>query len=340
MPELTLGGKSLLRTPTYRAILLCATFLIFSGAAAQGQQAKHKTERFRVKGFLQTRLTNVGGSSGNKSATQLQATRLRPTMTYDFDAHFRANAQINLTTRGRPLWSVTGRDVYLEYHNTGFAIRAGQSKVPFGYEIYQEGDEIRAALERARVLSVLFPDEREFGLFFSSTAKNSRGPVYAAAATNGEAINTRETGVGKNFSLRAVFPLQRNQTIGASLYTGASHAVGGASRVKQAFGVEYRGHYRQWSAQFEYLWGRQGGSNLNGGYGQAVYAARRSGNVFVRHDIFDPNTSVGNDMWNRTSIGWYKDFGLLRATAEYDIAKNERTPTGDNTFGIQIQLRY
>jgi hypothetical protein len=66
------------------------------------------------------------------------------------------------------------------------------------------------------------------------------------------------------------------------------------------------------------------------------------GNVFVRHDWFDPNAeSAAQDYWRRTALGWYKDFTRnVRITAEYDIVANSLTKTHDNTYGLQVQTRF
>jgi hypothetical protein len=314
---------------------------------AQSLSAKNGG-RFLVGGYTEIRFTNIGSAAGDRAAnnvTDFQVTRFRPRFNYQMDPHFLASLQLNASTRSGAAASVNTRDAYLEYDNTGFYARTGQQKIPYGYEVFREGDEPRPALERARVFSLLFPDERDIGFTVANAPKNPRTPVVSLGVVNGDGINRIDGDKQKSFAANAIVPLGSHNVIGGSVYTGTTTAtVGGklVSQVKTAYGVEHRLNSGRLSTQIEYLWGRAFGADLNGGLGQIAYNTGQRGNLFVRQDVFDPNENAAHDYWSRTSIGWFKDFTRqFRLTGEYDFVTNRLlSHPHPNTFGIEMQGNF
>jgi hypothetical protein len=305
--------------------------------------------RLTVSGYAETRFTDIGSATGDRTAknvTDFQVARFRPRLTYLMDPkHFQAALQLNASTRSGAAASVNTRDAYLEYDNTGFYARMGQQKIPYGYEVFREGDEVRPALERARVFGVLFPDERDLGFTVASVPKSARSPVVSLGVVNGDGINKIDGDKQKSVAANIIVPLGSHHVLGGSVYTGATTAtVGGKliSQVKNAYGVEHRLNLGRLSTQAEYLWGRAFGADVNGGYGQIGYNTGQRGNLFVRYDVFDPHDNAPRDYWARTSIGWYKDFTRqFRLTGEYDLVTNRLLPHAHpNTFGVELQGNF
>src|SRR4051794_34072512 len=128
--------------------------------------------RLTFGGFAQLRITNIGSQNGNRTPNtnfDFQVARFRPRLIYTFDPHWSAEVDINGTTRQDPgsndaaVASFSPRDMYAQWQNAGIQGRIGQSKIPFGYEVYLEGDPVRVEMERARILTTLYPDERDVG---------------------------------------------------------------------------------------------------------------------------------------------------------------------------------
>lgn len=304
--------------------------------------------RVQISGYTEIRFTNIGSAAGDRTAnnaTDFQVARFRPRINYLMDNHFLASLQLNASTRSGAAASVNTRDAYLEYDNKGYYLRAGQQKIPYGYEVFREGDEPRPALERARVFSLLFPDERDIGFTLANVPKNARTPTIALGVVNGDGINRSDADKPKSVAGNAILPLGRHNVVGGSFYTGTTTTtVGGntVSRVKRAYGVEHRLNSGRLSTQLEYLWGRAFGADVNGGLGQIAYNTGQVGNFFVRHDLFDPNEDAPKDYWKRTGIGWYKDFTRqFRLTGEYDFVTNRLLrKSRQNTFGIEVQGNF
>jgi hypothetical protein len=310
-----------------------------------------KGTRVLLSGFAQLRMTNIGNSDSDRVRTKnnndldFQVTRFRPKITFLMDDHWSAVAQLNVSTRGGGTTgtqaNVNARDAYIRYGNDGYFIQAGQQKLPFGYEVYREGDEVRGPLERARVFSRFFPDERDIGVVVGTAPKNTRATTFHVAVVNGDGINRSDGDPDKSIVGKVEVPVGKHMVFGASGYTGtATFASGGT--VKQAIGVEHRLNLGRFSTQLEYLWGHQFGTDQNGGFGQAAYNTGKFGNFFARYDVYDPNEDAAHDYWSRTSLGWFKDFTKqIRLTAEYDIVRNKLTPTSnDNVWGIQVQANF
>jgi hypothetical protein len=308
--------------------------------------------KLQFSGFAEMRMTNLGNPLGDRirnGELDFQVTRFRPRFIYTMDPHFQAELQFNASTRSAGATSTNARDAYLEYHNAGYWLRFGQQKIPFGYQVFREGDEARAALERARIFGVLFPDERDIGFVASTRSHNPHAAVFSIGVVDGDGVNRSDGDPDKSAAARVEAPVGRHQVVGASLYTGTGTTARPApqqnefrSRDRQAVGVEHRLELGHFSTQLEYVWARAFGADLNGGYGQLLYNTGRSGNVFVRYDLFEPNTHASGDLWHRTGFGWYRDFTRqFRLTAEYDWVHNELTKTtNDHTFGVELQSNF
>ena len=210
-------------------------------------------------------------------------------------------------------------------------------------------------MERARILTVFFPNERDLGVFFGSARQgacpaNPLAPSYVVALLNGDGIDKYYGDVGKSACMRITEPLSLSQNVGLSVFSGRSRLVTGFERVKQALGLEYQGGFlqRRLRAQAEFLWGRAYGEDQYGGYGQIEYDLRRPCTLFVRHDIDDPNTHAAGETWNRTSVGVYRELrqrghvmDSWRVTGEYDFVSNAALPRqGNDTFAVQLQWNH
>lgn len=306
------------------------------------------TSKLQVGGFAQFRLTNQASSAGDRNLngnTSFEINRARPRLIYNFDKYWEVDLQLNLFTRSAGAkTSLDSRDMFVEYHNAGYRARFGQQKIPFGYQTYLEGDEDRIAFDRARIFAVNLPDERDQGVVVSTNPSNPRAVKFAAGILNGNGINRDDNNRDKDIAGTVKVPLGAHNTIGASLYNGSfTPTTGGFSNLKQLAGVEHQGYYGRFTTQLEYAWGKALGHEVNGGYAYVQYYLGNVGNIFLRHDIYDPAAdSLTPDYWKRTSVGWSKDFNKnVRLTAEYDFITNSAThQKEDDTLGFQVSTRF
>jgi hypothetical protein len=307
--------------------------------------------KLQFSGFAETRITNIGTQQGDRVKNgdlDFQVTRFRPRFVFTADDHISADLQLNASTRSAGATFVNVRDAYLTYQNDGWYTRFGQGKIPYGYQTFRQGDEVAQTLERARVFTTLFPDERDIGLVVGTRSKNPRAASFHVGVVSGDGINHSDGDGAKSVVGKIEVPIGRPHILGMSFYTGTSTTPdatlpqGVRSQVKRAFGPEYRLTLGRLTGAAEYLWGRAFAADVNGGYGLLSYNTGRIGNFFIRHDLFDPDEDAADDYWSRTGIGWFKDFTKqFRLTAEYDFVRNKKTNlSSDNTFGIEAQLNF
>jgi phosphate-selective porin len=107
--------------------------------------------------------------------------------------------------------------------NKEVRIRAGQSKVPFGFENLQSSQQ-RLALDRADGLNTAAPNERDIGFFLYYTPtetkklfrslldKNLKGSgdygMLGIGVYNGQTMNVSEANDGKHVVLHATYPFE------------------------------------------------------------------------------------------------------------------------------------
>ncbi len=134
------------------------------------------------------------------------------------------------------------RDLYADIYfdkDKEFRVRAGQSKIPYGFENLQSSQN-RLALDRADAINTCCKDERDIGLFFYYTPKemrhlfrdlvknNLKGSgdygMVAFGVYNGQGANRIELNKGTHLVARFTYPyvFENGQVVEASVqgYTG------------------------------------------------------------------------------------------------------------------------
>ncbi len=299
-----------------------------------------------VAGFMTWRITNIGSANGNRAPTMIdfQATRVRPKLIFTLDRHWSAELDINGTSRSTSSASFTARDMFVQYQNYGYQARLGQAKIPYGYEVYLEGDTERVELERARIFAQLFPDERDLGAFIRTVPQTKNATWVAAGVYNGNGINRMDNNDAKNVAATLKVPIGDHHVVGFSGTYGTfrpGNNVGAINRtrIRELYGAEYRFTSGRFAVKSEIAAGKDQGDPIWGGYGGGRYYTGVLGGMFFRYDVFDPDRDAADNMWRRAAFGWYKDFTPnVRMTAEYDYVTNPATGSND-TYALQVQVK-
>ena len=232
---------------------LLAALAILSAAAPAAaqdrQEAKHETkqepkqheapwyERVQIRGYGQVRYNRIGATNPHLRNTQADRSIGEP------GGIFLRRARIALTAE--PVWFLTIylqpdfasaiedtlntqvlRDWYADVffdREKQFRLRAGQSRVPFGWELLQSSQQ-RLTLDRSDPLNSAFINERDIGVHLAYTPHAMR-EVYRRLANprdkgtgdyglatvgliNGQALNTRERNDNKHFVARLAVPIE------------------------------------------------------------------------------------------------------------------------------------
>jgi hypothetical protein len=201
-------------------------------------------------------------------------------------------------------------DIFLPFlsKDKEFRIRAGQSKVPFGFENLQSSQQ-RLPFDRADGLNSAVNGERDIGFFFYYTPADTRKlfrrlietglkgsgdyGVLGVGVYNGQTLNVTEGNDNKHVVLHATYPFElpygQVVQVGADAYRGLVNTAAGAGIARPDGGnindERIAAHFvlypQPFGFQAEWNWGRgpelnatqtalQEGS-IQGGYVQGMY---------------------------------------------------------------------
>ncbi len=204
-------------------------------------------------------------------------------------------------------------DIFLPFlsKDKEFRIRAGQSKVPFGFENLQSSQQ-RLALDRVDGLNSAVNGERDIGFFFYYTPAETRKVfrslidkglkgsgdygVLGVGVYNGQTLNVTEANDNKHVVLHATYPFELPYgqiiQVGADAYrgvvnvttapgTGLATTAGNVNILDERIGAHFVLYPQPFGFQAEWNWGRGPELNaarnavqegyLQGGYVQAMY---------------------------------------------------------------------
>lgn len=209
-------------------------------------------ERIHVRGYAQLRYNRLGASNpdlkneqadkslGDAGGFYIRRARLvlsgdpASFLSFYLQPEFASAFQDGLNFAQMRDWYT---DVFLDARKE-FRIRAGQSKVPYGFELMQSSQN-RAPFDRSDGLNSAFQNERDVGVYFhyapdsihrrfrhlvDSGLKGSGDyGLVAVGVINGQPVNTRERNDNKHFVAHLSVPFDVGSQvveIGAGGYTG------------------------------------------------------------------------------------------------------------------------
>jgi len=193
--------------------------------------------------------------------------------------------------------------------NKELRIRAGQSKVPYGFEILQSSQQ-RLALDRTDAINTAAPNERDLGFFLYYTPTDTRKVfrslidkglkgsgdygVLGVGVYNGQGMNNSELNDNKYVVLHSTYPFElpygQIVQVGVDAYRGTFNvgptsagitAINGGNINDERIGTHFVLFPQPFGFQAEWNWGRGPQLNaartqveenyLQGGYVQAMY---------------------------------------------------------------------
>ena len=297
-------------------------------AIAQSERATTERwyEKISIRGYTQMRynyitddrqLVDVNDSSvGNNKGFLLRRARI----VISGDVHERVSLYLQ-TDFGASPPGTTGtsnnqnfaqlRDLYADIFLTKdkeFRIRAGISKVPFGFEVLQSSQN-RLALDRTDAINTAAPNERDTGFFLYYTPTDTRKVfrslvdkglkgsgdygIVGVGVYNGQSLNVSETNDNKHVVLHATYPFElpygQVVQVGVDAFRGivtvpVANGVAipdGGNIRDERIGTHFILYPQPFGIQAEWNWGRGPELNaartrveegsLQGGYVQAMY---------------------------------------------------------------------
>ena len=283
-------------------------------------------EKISIRGYTQLRynyitddkklISDNDGSIGNNKGFLVRRARLvisgdlHERVSLYMQTEFAQGTPTNGTTLNNQNFAQL-RDLYADVFLTKdkeFRIRAGISKVPFGFENLQSSQQ-RLALDRTDAINSAAPNERDTGfflyytpvetrkLFRSLVEKGLKGSgdygMLGIGVYNGQTLNVSEANDNKHVVLHSTYPFElpygQIVQVGVDAYRGAVNVPvaggvtvpNGGNILDERIGAHFVLYPQPFGLQAEWNWGRGPELNatgtavreadLQGGYVQAMY---------------------------------------------------------------------
>lgn len=240
------------------------------GAPAAGTEAgKAWYERLHLRGYTQLRYNQIGASNPHLKSDQGDKSvggdggiffrRMRLIIFGDLAPFMSVYLQPDFASAiGEQLNVAIVRDWYTDIFldaKREFRIRAGQSKVPYGFELMQSSQN-RLPFDRSDALNSAFVNERDIGAHFQFAPESVRARfkhlvddglkgsgdygLVSVGFINGQPLNTKERNTNKHFVARVAYPFDiGSQTLELATggYTGLfvptkGEGFGGAKEIR------------------------------------------------------------------------------------------------------------
>jgi len=291
-------------------------------AITQGRAATEKWyEKISIRGYTQLRYNSItddrklvspyDSSVGNNKGFLLR--RARITISGDVNEWVSLYLQTDFgSTAGTGNNNFAQlRDLYADIFlvkDHEWRIRAGQSKVPYGFETLQSSQQ-RLALDRTDGINTGAPNERDIGFFLYYTPTETRKVfkrlietglkgsgdygVLGIGVYNGQTMNVSEVNDNKHIVLHATYPFElpygQIVQVGVDAYRGLINVpvangvtiADGGNINDERVGAHFVLYPQPFGIQTEWNWGRGPElnaartavveSSLQGGYVQAMY---------------------------------------------------------------------
>ena len=294
--------------------------------------------RLRIQGYVQAQY------SDNQTLSTFAVRRGRINFQYQLAPTSRIVIQPDLSSAG----GVALRDAYVELTEPWTAwkntLTAGQFKVPFGFEVRQSSRD-REMPERTRVITTLFPGERDRGAMLSGAGFGDRF-TYRVGVLNGNGIPAaNDADDEKDIAGRVGYSFGPVD-IGASAYSGTSR-IANVEQDKERIGFDV-----QWitpvpglGIRAEYIEGEQpnaaGARDVEGWYVYAVQNIGTRHQFVLRYDTFDPNADTRNDAVDTVGGSYIFHWDAnLKAMFAYERPKNEVNDPDDNILTVRLQYAF
>jgi hypothetical protein len=306
-------------------------------APAAKTDRKPPAQKVRFSGYTQARYETVEGG--------------HPDNAFDVRrARFKFDAQPTERTRARIQVDAAGaafrlRDGYIDYligHD--WFVRAGQAKVPIGYELLESPTKL-IALERHPLLDELFPSQRDRGVWLWREP-SGRGTRVGLALYNGNGPDRPDNNGGKNVAAQVDVPLGDARagvsgTVGTFRDEGKTgDAADDLTADRNLVALHYVLPPSPWGIQAEWFTGENAGHGTAGWYVQGAYRLDRCpGMPFLRYDWYNPTLGVPGDDFTRFSVGYAHDLNsAAKLTLQFDDVRDG--PMDADRFGLQLQTIY
>ena len=317
------------------------------------------TDTVKVSGYGQTRFQWYPDAGPGEADNELLVRRARVKVTAKPVERMESQFEIDL---GQGEATVT--DAWLQYDLDPagqWRLRAGQQRVPFGFEVPQPTQSV-LPLELSAMGRTMLPGSRDTGAvaywtgagdreLFETARKEQFGTGdygnIAVGVLNGQGLNEPEVNDNKHVVLRLTDPFmlgKRYAEGGVSYWTGEFYSATAATEFDdELLGLHFYLPPSPLGVQAEYYAGETEGANIDGFYGMGLWRPSDKGVAFARFDQYNgprKGRGLGNAFDRHSWSLGYAHFlnPNTKVTVEYDLV--DTAAGDDDLFGTQLQLAF
>lgn len=248
-------------------------------------------------------------------------------------------------------------DAYVDVKLFDFLkITIGQAKIPFSLENLIAANNMEA-IDRSQVVEALVSRSkdvignqlgRDIGIQLGGGLikyKNRYLFDYGIGVFNGSGIDVEDKNENKDVIGRLVLHPLKGIGLGGSFYTSKGNygTPTPTNQDRSRYGVELACEYESFTFKSEYISGKDGTINRNGGYAQiGYYIIPQKFQIIVKYDVYDPNTSSSNVLSSNYIIGGTCNFNSWsKIQACYTFNNTQGASVVHNNLGvIQYQISF
>ena len=329
-------------------VLVVALLLAIAGSA---YTATDSQPTFKFSGYAQLRY-----SGAEREVPDAFAVRsIRPTFSGELGTPLPASYMLQLEAAGSSGSHPKVTDAFMDLRPEGWKLRAGQFKIPFGYDNPLSTPK-RLEPEPALVIDTLFPGLRDQGLSASFPLGPTSGAQLIVGIVNGQGINSADSNDHKDLFLRLESSKYKLHG-GISAYSGKyfdSTIPGDVDKNRYGLDVQWTGNQVQILGEYVAGEGWHGppgvqgyasagfyDQEFSGGYLSVYYQRPGSPHIgYLRYDVFDPDRNAGGDIVKTTTIGYAREIkGLNRVSIAYE-SRDDAAGGTQNWIVAQLQTTW
>lgn len=285
----------------------------------------------RLSGYLQPRFE----SKGDTARFLLRRARFAIDAAVTPWAAFRV--QVEMRTSGAPEippnspLTIAATDMYMRLSNAGWALTAGQFRVPFSLESMTSS----GVLETTERAQIVVAARRDVGFMVEWRAPERL--TVQGAVVNGDGPN-RAT----NPDNRMAYLGRAMVTVAPGLQIGAAVAAYADSSEVNVQGLVERGRC---GARGEFVWAHLDSTDTHevGWYALATYMVRPSRVQLVgRMEQIDDNDAIATDRLTGYSLGiqYFFHGDNAKLVTDYELFREQGTQVSNDRFVVQLQVRF
>ena len=316
---------------------------------AKKRQASITTNRMmQLTGYSQIRYQNLD-AKGAIDGFDIRQARLdlkgdlTPNLSYRLQSEFAGSPKL--------------LDAYADVKLFDFLkITIGQAKIPFSLENLIPANNMEA-IDRSQVVEALVNRNkdvignqlgRDIGLQVGGSLikYNNRYLFdYGIGIFNGSGIDISDKNENKDVVGRFILHPFKGMGLGGSFYSGKGNfgTPTPTNQDRSRYGVELAYENKRFTLKSEYISGKDGTINRNGGYAQlGYYIIPQKFQVLVKYDVYNPNTASSNVLSSNYIIDATCNFNSWsKIQAGYTFNNTQGTTIVHNNLGvIQYQISF